>query len=289
VVAHPAVDAAMKAFLFLTVLILVLSGAAVLAPGVGSASPGFAPAAAPATSPVTNLTGNISGASVVGTSTNDSYFINGTGGPAYLNGEHVGNITWYASVSGTVNSSIVTLVPTSNTLMNYTPGIVTVEVGGLVQTLTLTVELASKNATTNETTNLTQIIHVVQPYLLTLHLHVSSIAAIHEFNLTIDLDGVPVGRIHIPPLAAGTNTTAEFLYATLGLSPGTHTFTASLIAEHGLVTFAGGATTMSVSFFVPGAPPSYTVWYVAGIVAFFGALFIIVTRVAARRRPVAKK
>jgi len=269
----------MKAFLFLTALILVVSGAAVFAPGLATAQ---------APSPTGPVTGNISGPSVVGTSTNDTYFINGTGGPAFLNGEQVGNITWYATVAGT-NTTVVTVLPTSGTITNHTPGVVTVEMGPLVQTISLQVEIASTNHTTNISANFTQTIHIVQPYLLTLHLHVSSVAAIHEFNLTIDLDGVPVGRIHIPPLAAGTNDTAEFLYATLGLSPGTHTFTASLIAEHGLITFAGGSTTMSTSFFVPGAPPSYTVWYVAGIVAFFGALFIIVTRVAARRRPVTKK
>jgi hypothetical protein len=274
----------MRAVLFLTLLLLVVGSAVAMNPGVAAAQP-----AGPATSPTTNLTGNISGSSVVGVSTNDTYFINGTGGPAFLNGEQIGNVSWYASVAATTNTSVVTVIPTSGSITNNTPGILTVEMGALVQTVTLTVELASTNHTTNDTLNLTQVIHVVQPYLLTLHLHVSSVAAIHEFNLTIDLDGVPVGRIHIPPLPAGTNDTAEFLYATLGLSPGTHTFTASLIAEHGLITFAGGATTMSVSFFVPGAPPSYTVWYVAGIVAFFGALFIIVTRVAARRRPVTKK
>lgn len=276
----------MKAVLVLAALVLLVASAVALGPGVAAAS---GVAAVPSqSSPVTPLTGNLSGPNVVGVSTNDSYSINGTGGPAFLNGEKVGNLTWYASVSGT-NTSVITIVPTSGDLNGSTPGTVTLEMGALVQVITLTVELASTNHTTNDTFNMTQVIHIVQPYLLTLHLHVSSVAAIHEFNLTIDLDGVPVGRIHIPPLAAGTNTTAEFLYATLGLSPGTHTFTASLIAEHGLITFAGGATTMTVTFFVPGAPPSYTVWYVAGIVAFFGALFIIVTRVAARRRPVAKK
>jgi hypothetical protein len=283
VVAHPAVDPAMRALLFLSVLLLVVSGAVAIAPGVASAA-----SVAPAQSPTSPVSGNVSGPTVVALSSNDSYFINGTGGPAFLNGEQIGNITWYVTVTGT-NTSVVTVLPTSGSITNHTPGIVTVEMGTLVQTITLTVEIASTNATTNDTTNLTQVVHIVQPYLLTLNLHVSSTAAIHEFNLTIDLDGVPVGRIHIPPLAAGTNDTAEFVYATLSLSPGTHTFTASLIAEHGLITFAGGATTMSVSFFVPGAPPSYTVWYVAGIVAFFGALFIIVTRVAARRRPVTKK
>jgi hypothetical protein len=280
VVAHPAVDAAMKAWLLFLTLLLVVGSALVLAPGAASG--------ASATSPTTSLTGNVTGPSVVGVSTNDSYYINATGGPAFLNGEQVGSLNWTASISGT-NTSVVTVLPTSGSIKNNTAGVVTLEMGALVQPIVLTVAISSSNHTANVTINETEKIQIVQPYLLTLHLHVSSVAAIHEFNVSIDLDGVPVGRIHIPPLAAGANDTAEFLYATLGLSAGTHTFNVSLIAEHGLITFAGGATTMSVSFYVPGAPPSYTIWYVAGIVAFFGALFIIVTRVAARRRPVTKK
>ncbi len=270
----------MKPLYLLAALLLLVAGAVAFAPGVATAATPAASSSA--------VTGNVTGPSVVATSTNATYFINGSGGPAFENGSRVGNLSWYASVSGT-NTTVVTLVPSSGNFTNETPANLTVETGTLVQDITLQVEIASTNSTANVTTNVTEFIHIVQPYVLTMHLHVGAAAAIHEFNLTVALDGVPVGRVHIPPLAAGANQTVEFLYATLGLSPGEHTFTVSLVAEHGLVTFAGGATTMTVSFFVPGAPPSYTVWYVAGIVAFFGALFIIVTRVAARRRPVTKK
>jgi hypothetical protein len=284
-VAHAAVDAAMKALLVLAALVLLTATAASLGLGTAAAA-GAGPV--PAQSPTTPLTGNVSGPTVVAASSNVSYYINGTGGPAFLNGEQVGNLTWRASVSGT-NTTVVTVKPTSGAITNHTPANVTVDMGPIYQTITLTVELQSTNHTANDTTNLTYVIHIVQPYTLTLHLVVGSSAGIASFNLTIDLDGVPVGAIRIPTLGPGTNDTANFDYATLGLSPGTHTFTASLVAEHGLVTFAGGSTTLSESFYVPGAPPSYTVWYVAGIAAFFGALFIIVTRVAARRQRPTKK
>ena len=68
-----------------------------------------------------------------------------------------------------------------------------------------------------------------------------------------------------------------------------HTFSISLASQHGLVTFPGGAQQYSQSFYVTGPPPDYTVWYVAGIGAFLGAVFIWSTRVAARRRGRAKK
>jgi hypothetical protein len=282
VVAHAAVDAAMKALLAIALLLLVATSASLGAATVSATS------VAPAASPFTPLSGNVSGPAVVAASTNASYFINATGGPAFLNGEQVGNLTWSASVSGT-NTTVVTVTPSSGTFHNGTPANTTVHMGPIYQTITLTVELESTNHTANDSMNLSYVIHIVQPYVLTMDLHVGSATGVTSFNITIFLDGNPIGKVQVRALAPNSNTTAEFVYATLGLSPGTHTFTASLASEHGLVTFAGGATTMTTTFYVPGAPPSYTIWYVAGIVAFFGALFIIVTRVAARRRSPAKK
>ncbi len=276
-------DAPMRpiAAVLLTLLLIVSGGTLLLgaAPAVAAGGPAAAG----------NVTGNITGPSVIPASNNETYFINGTGGPAIApTGERVGNLTWYATVSGT-NTSGVTVYPTTGKLVNDTPGITTVEPGSLLQTLTLTVEIASTNASANETANITLIIHVVQPYTLVLELQASRDAGVAAFNLTILLDGSYVGKVHIPSLTAWENYTAEYEYATLSLGSGWHTFTASLVFEHGLVTFPGGSSNMSVSFYVPGAPPSYTLWYVAGIVAFFGALFIFLTRVAARRRSPARK
>jgi hypothetical protein len=266
----------------LLAVLLILGSALVLG---GGARPVVA--ATPSASP-TPVAGNISGPTVVAESTNDTYFINGSGGPAYSDGMQVGTVNWTASVAGT-NTTGVTLIPATGSLKNNTPGITTIEVGAVLQTLTLTVEISSTNDTANESLNLTYTIHVVQPFTLTLHLEAGYAAAVAAFNLTIFLDGNPVGRLHIPALGPGENWTAIYLYPTQGLGSGEHTFTASLAEEHGLVTFSGGATSIAISFYVQSAPTSYTYWYVAGIVAFLGALFIFATRVAARRRPPARK
>ncbi len=267
----------------LLAFLLATSGGTLLltaAPAVAGAVPAGTPG---------NVTGNISGPTVIPTNNNETYFVNGTGGPAIApTGEQVGNLTWYATVAGTNTSSVV-VFPTTGTLKNSTPGVTTVEPGALLQALTLTIEIVSTNTTANETTNITLVIHVVQPYTLVMELQASRDAGVAAFNITILLDGNYVGKVHIPNMAAWANYTADYEYATLSIASGTHTFTASLASEHGLVTFPGGDMNLSVSFYVPGAPPSYTIWYVAGIVAFFGALFIFVTRVAARRRAPARK
>ncbi len=157
-------------------------------------------------------------------------------------------------------------------------------VGTITETLTITVEIASVYQTANVSTNLTYTVNVVQPYVLTLDLISTASVTILGFTLIVDLDGTPVGTISVPSLTAKQSYTATFSYATLGLGSGYHTFTVSLPNEHGLVTFAGGSSTYSDTFYVPGSPPNYTLWYLAGAIAFFGAIFIFLTRVAARRR-----
>ena len=271
--------------------ILVAAAVLLLGSALGA---GFAGAAAgapagPVLAASSPVVGNLSGPTVVSTNTNQTFFINGTGGPAVSSGGTlVGNLTWLATIGGT-NTTGVAVTPASGNLTPGTPSTTTVSVGTVVQTLTLTVEVSSTNASANVSANFSWVFHVVEPYTLTLHLETGKSAAVAAFNLTIFLDGTPVGSLAIPNLSPSENYTATFEYPTLGLSQGEHTFTASLAQEHGLVTFAGGATSISVQFFVPGAPPSYTVWYVAGIVSFFGVLFIFATRVAARRRSPARK
>jgi hypothetical protein len=282
------VDPAMTAVRGLRAVALALTTLLVAATflalgGTGGASGHPAPAAS---SPVT---GNISGKTVLAYSAAAYYAINATGGPAFAaNGTQVGNLTYYASVVGT-NTTGVSITPSEGVFTNHSTLKPQLSVNAIAQTLTIVVEIASVYQTANVTTNLTYIVHVVQPYVLTLSLVSDYSGTILGFTLVVDLDGNPVGTISIPTLTAKEAYTATFQYATLGLAAGEHTFTVSLANEHGLVTFAGGSSTYSESFYVPGPAPDYTIWYLAGAIAFFGAIFIFVTRVAARRRNPTRK
>jgi hypothetical protein len=282
-VAHPEVDAPVRRAAVAFVLALLLAAGAASLAGAAPATGAPVPAAS------TSVTGNVSGPAVVGWGTSHTYFINGTGGPAFAaNGTQIGNLTWFLSVAG-ANVTGITPTPSNGTIEGGVPAQTVLAFTNVTQTVVLTVLLSSVYQTQNASTNLTFTLHAVQPYMLTLHLLAASGATVLPFNLTIYLDGTPVGTVAVPEIAAGSAYTAVFDYPTLGLASGSHTFTASLVAQHGLVTFAGGATTYSVSFYVTGAPPSYTIWYVAGAVAFFGAIFIFLTRVAARRRTPTRK
>jgi len=266
------------------VLVAVLLVALALAAGgprLAAAAPG--PGASP------SITGNITGPTVLGYNTHHQYEINATGGPAFAaNGTQVGNVTYYASITGS-NTTGVSVTPSESGIVDKTAQETLLTVGNVTEVLTIVVEITSTYKHLNESYNMTYLVNVVQPFTLSMTLLSTTSSTILGFSLTIFLDGTPVGSIQVPSLTGRESYVATFSYATLGLGPGYHTFTASLASEHGLVTFAGGATSYSTTFYIPGPPPDNTVWYVAGIVAFLGAVFIFVTRVAARRRAPAKK
>jgi hypothetical protein len=277
------VDATMRpaAAVALIALLLLASVTALGATGVATARGGVA--ATPA------VAGNITGPTVLAYNANQKFTIEASGGPAFAaNGTQVGNLTYYASVVGT-NLTGVSLNPTTSGFANGTPQHTQLTAGTLSQVLTIQVEISSVHGTANASLNLTYTVDVVQPYVLSLNLVSNSPSTILTFVLAVDLDGTPVGSLTVPSLTAKQAYTATFQYATTGLSAGEHTFTVSLASEHGLVSFASGGTSYSTSFYVPGPPPDNTLWYVAGAVAFFGAIFIFVTRVAARRRAPARK
>jgi hypothetical protein len=258
------------------VALLILSGVVTL--GI---SGGAAAASGSAAKPVV---GNVTGPTVLAYGASSHYPIQASGGPAFAsNGTQVGNLTYFVGIAGS-NTTGVTISPATAVFKNGTATAPLLAVTSITQVLTLDVEITSVFEKQNVSLNLTYSVNVVQPYVLSLNLVSESPVTVAAFPLAVDLDGTPVGTINVPNMTSKESLVVKFQYATVGLASGEHTFTVSLANEHGLVLFAGGGSTYSVTFYVPGPPPDYTLWYVAGAVAFFGAIFIFVTRVAARRR-----
>jgi hypothetical protein len=264
------------------VAVLTLLALAAGLPGIPSAH------AAPAYGA---LSGKISGPSTVGQNGNASYVVTATGGPAVSsNGTQTGIYSYNASVAGT-NTSNVFLSPTGGSMPNGTI-VLTLKAGNLTQQLTLYVLVTAQAHGTNSTkatTNLSYAVDVVKPYRFTATVVAGPGGTVSPFTLTVLLDGAPVGQIPVGTLSSGTKSPVAFSYVDPGLSPGWHTFTVSLAQEHGLVTFAGGAESVSQSFYVAGPSTNNTIWYVGGLGAFVGVVFIWTTRVAASRRGRAKK
>ena len=267
----------------LPVALVIVLAVGLVAVGVGSL-PGAR--AASSSNPVT---GSVHGPRVIATQGTTHLTVSATGGPAFAaNGTQIGNLTYYASIAGN-DLTGVSVVPSSNGFVlgqNQSP---LLEVGATPEVLTLTFEIASVYQRENVTTNLTYTITVVQPYVVAATIVNSGTTTVLAFTVSVDLDGTLVGNVSVPSITPSGEYNLSFQYATLGLSAGEHTFSLSLADARGLVTFAGGATSYSVSFYVPGASPDYTVWYVFGALAFVGVLFIFATRVAARRRGAVRK
>lgn len=275
---------ARRALVLVVVLALLGSGLAIGAAS-GSARTGGASNLSVST---TAVKANLSGPTVLGLGGTGVLRINASGGPAFAtNGSLIGNLTYYTAVAG-INTTGVLITPAQDLVTNGSAN-ATVEANQVAQVLTISVMVSSTYLTQNESINLTWSFHVVQPYVVAATIVASSSATVLSFDVDVALDGTIVGTVSVPEIVAGGSYDLSYSYISLGLSSGWHTFTISLASEHGLVTFANGATAYSVSIYVPGTAPNYTVWYVLGIVAFFGVSFIIVTRVAARRRGLARR
>jgi hypothetical protein len=244
--------------------------------------------AAGTTGGTTAVTGSLVGPTLVSTGSTTKYQIFGFGGPAVdANGTVVGNLTFYATLVAS-NLTGVTLLPSSSSFTSNQSKSLALTTGNASETLTVDVMVSSVYKGQNVSTNFTYTIHIVHPYVVSAMI-VASSTWVTGFTLVVTLDGAVIGNVSVPALQPEGTYQVTFNYPTLGLSSGDHTFAISLAQEHGLVTFANGQTQYSQTVYVTGPAPDYTLWYVAGIVAFFGAIFIFLTRVAARRRGAARR
>jgi len=266
---------AVVAFALLVAPALVAGGSALAAEMVGDAS-----------SPVT---ASITGPTVIGTNSTDIYHVAGWGGPAVLaNGTVVGNLTYYATLVG-ANVTGITFNPASALIKSNQSIAAKLTPGNVTQTLAIDIEVSSVYQGKNESTNISISVSVVRPYVISAVIVNPSNATVSEFAVYVTLDGAVIGQVNVSTLAPGASSRVTFDYPTLGLSTGSHTFALALVQDHGLVTFANGQPVYSVTVYVTGPAPSYTFWYIAGIAAFFVAIFIFLTRVAARRRGAARR
>jgi hypothetical protein len=237
---------------------------------------------------VSAVTGTVSGPTILAAEGIGNYEINGSGGPAFAsNGTQVGNLTVYLSITA-ANATGLSLTPAQGSIVNRTP-VKTVFQAGVAEVVTILAMISSTYHKQNQSINLTYTVNVVTPYVVRATIVAGALATVLSFSVQVLLDGTLVGSVSVPTLTARESYNLSFEYPTLGLSSGDHTFSISLAKEHGLVTFANGATVYSSTFYVTGPAPDYTLWYVVGIVAFFGVLFIFMTRVAARRRGALRK
>ncbi len=285
VVAYPEVDPAVTRSAWVVAVALVLLASALgTIPAGARATPSASFAA-----DVGTVRGNITGPSVLGINANQRYLIQATGGPAVAaNGTMVGNITYDASVSG-ADLTGVQITPTSSAILVGTPGRPLLQAGAVPQVLTISVEIMSVYRTQNASINFTYTVDVVQPYSVAATIVNPDNTSVASFRVLVSLDGTPVGNVSVPTMLPHSDYNLSFQYATVGLASGWHTFTLSLGSSHGLLRFANGATEYSAQFYVPGPAPSYTLWYVIGVLAFVGVLFIFGARLGARRRSPTRK
>jgi hypothetical protein len=282
----PEVDASMRlgarsAALLATALLLAAT-LLVLPAAAPSARASTAAAAHP-------VTGNLTGPTLLGWKANAQFVLHATGGPAVLpNGSIVGNLTYYASLSGT-NVTGASITPDSSGIVNGGNNTLTFTANNVTQTIDIVIEIASVLNSSNESYNFTYAVQIVQPYVVATTLVNFGNTTVLTFPVQVWLDGAKVATVPVPTILAHQTYAFSYAYASLNLPAGQHTFTLVLGDQHGLVRFPNGSIIYTQTFYIPAAPPNYTDWYAAGVIAFLGALLIFGARVGARRRGAAKK
>ncbi len=270
-----------------------LSNAVRLALVVAVLALAFVPALVPhARAESTNtipLSGGIVGPSGVGMGLKASYTVSAHGGPSEaLNGTQVGTYAYKASISA-VNTTGAKVTPSEGVLVNFTVS-VTLIAPSVAEPLTIYVLVTSTLGSANASQNFSYSVNIVQPFKLAATLVAGAGAAVSPFDITVLLDNQPVGTINVQGgIPAGQSLAVQFSYVPANLAPGWHTFLLSLAQLHGLVAFAGGEQVLTVSFYVTGGGPDYTLWYLSGASVFIGAILIWSTTVSGRRRGRPKK
>jgi hypothetical protein len=263
--------------LLMAVLALSLPGPAHA--GVGDRASGLRSAATsyPA------ITEQIVGPSVVGVSLKAEYNLTATGGPAVApNGTTVGFIDFNITLTG-ANVTTATMEPPTGVLINGSV-ILTFTAPSLAEQVTFHIKLTSEYNNTNVTQNFTHVVQIVPPYVLAGTI-VAGPTTVSGFNLTVTLDGKPVGNVVIPPITANGSYAFTYDYVPgQGLAAGWHTIAVSLAPEHGMVAFQGGVQQLTLDFFITSPPPDYALDVAIGIAAFAVAVFIWGSVVGARRR-----
>lgn len=167
----------------------------------------------------------IEGPSAIGVGAAAKYNVTTSGGP----GEQGGNLTvkYWLTGSDLAGAGPTPSLPETTTVHNATRVLLNVTAPSKEQVITLHVEVNSSLGSTSETRTFTKAITVVTPVVLQATFrNLSGVAAL---NVTVDfaVDGASVGSAVIPRIDPGTIATAQFSWLPVGLSPGTHTVTAS--------------------------------------------------------------
>jgi hypothetical protein len=266
-------------------LLVAISFGLLLLPGIAPAPP-VRVVASQGNYPA--LSAAIHGPATVGYGLTQNYTITATGGPAQaINGTVVGSYTYKRFFTATDTTGVSW--GQSEGVLNNGSTTLPLRAPGSTETLTLAALITSTYRGSNATINVTLAVNVVQPYVVSTTLLVGSGGSVQAFYLTVALDSVAVGNVRVPTLTAGTSYPLNFSYVNPSLAPGWHTFSISLVAEHGLVTFPGGTQSYTSTFYVTPPSTDYTLWYLTGATAFLGAIVIRSMGVGARRRAKPKK
>ncbi|MCI4369583.1 MAG: DUF4139 domain-containing protein, partial [Thermoplasmata archaeon] len=160
--------------------------------------------------PYQPLTGGLTGPSNLGTGLKGTYEVTATGGPALApNGTQTGIYSYHASLAGSDLSNTTAIAPSAGVLVNGSVNL-TLIAPNTTQSLTIFVLVTSSLGGSNVSQNFSEVVNIVVPYRLTATLVAGAGASIAPFNLTVLLDGSPVGTVPVSLIAPGASFPVSF-------------------------------------------------------------------------------
>ncbi|MCL4325796.1 MAG: hypothetical protein M1481_03075 [Candidatus Thermoplasmatota archaeon] len=204
------------------------------------------------------------------TAINQSYFYNITvaGGPATDGGIY----QYHAYLVGK-NISAIAVAP-ANSSSKSGKFVVNITMPAIAQTVTLVVTGNSTlgNITKNSTEKIP--INVIKPLLIHSIIYNRGLITLDNVTVEFYLDGTFIGSSLVPSILPFTNASVFFNYTVASLPTGYHTV--KVVVNNTMIVFSNGKNYETITFYVPGPPPNYTLIYELTAVSVTVAIVLII-------------
>lgn len=194
-------------------------------------------------SDTTPLYVSVTGPTVIGKGETAQYLVEAVGGPAEVSG---GNYSYKASIMGPNTEDAYVLPTTGKSVTGRF--YLNVTARGEVSSVILRVNVTSSSQTESVNKTVYYRITVVEPVTIVANIENGGNAQVNGLPVTIYADGKPIYSTNVT-IAPGATYTLRYNWTDPELESGEHVITIILDPEQEFVTFEGGGTTYTMTFY----------------------------------------
>jgi hypothetical protein len=211
----------------------------------------------------------ITGSNIIALNSTSSYQIAVSGGPAIDGGTY----QYYAYLQGN-NVSSTNVFPSNGTSLTG-KFYINVTAPAQIENIELIVTANSTLGNVTMHGKQTMILRVIHPMSISGTIYNNGIITLNNINIKFYLDNTYIGNITISKIGPKQNYTFTYNYTIQSLSAGYHTIKMQIVNGYNLVLFSNNLNYNTVTFYVPGPVPNYTIWYEATGIVLVGVVILI--------------